>query len=137
MPRIYDYSLSSRNPVGVEYILEEKARGQPLGSLWRRWSIESQRGVVTQLVDLEAKLASILFQKHGCIYYKADLVAKGDPAQSLEVANNGGSTELNLALLDKFAIGPLTQAILWEGERATMSLDRGPCKLGLLSEMCV
>lgn len=80
------------------------------------------------------KLGSVLFQAHGCIYYKTDLIAKGDTAQSLEatVAGPGGSTKLNPSLIEKFALGPLTQAVLWEDERATMSLDRGPCRLRVL-----
>jgi hypothetical protein len=87
-------------------------------------------------VDIEAKLASVLFQKRGCIYYKADLPAKGDPVQNLEasISDHGDApTKLPPSLIDKFAIGPLTQAVLWEGERATMALDRGPCKLILLA----
>jgi hypothetical protein len=82
---------------------------------------------VTQLVDLEAKLASVSFQNHGCIYFKADLENKGIFAQSLE-ATFGNSKELDPLLTEKYALGPLAQAVLWEGERAAMALDRGPCK---------
>jgi hypothetical protein len=139
VPRILDYSPSTLNPVGVEYILEEKARGRPLGNIWQTWPIESQRKIVTQIVDLEAKLASLSFQKHGCLYYKTDLTDRGDAAQSVEVTAScdGGSVELDFALLDKFAIGPLTQAVLWDDERATMPLDRGPCKSELLFQTSI
>src|ERR1035437_7739201 len=59
VPRIYTYSLDSTNPVGAEYIIEERASGSPLGNLWPQWSIESQNNLLAQLVDFEAKLTSI------------------------------------------------------------------------------
>jgi hypothetical protein len=128
VPRIHAYSLNPLNPVGVEYIIEEKARGKPLGNLWRSWLRESQLGLVTQLVDLEAKLASVSFNMHGCIYYKADLEANGVLAKGLEATlSDVGNSPLELDV-ENFAFGPLTRAELWEGDRATMALDRGPCK---------
>jgi hypothetical protein len=86
---------------------------------------------VTQLVDLETKLTSVSFQKHGCIYYRKDLEKKGLRIYDLEarILSPDGSTELlNTAVTDEFVLGPLTEARLWEGERATLNLDRGPCK---------
>lgn len=131
IPRIYAYSLDPDNPVGVEYIIEEKARGRPLRSFWHQWEAESQLSLVTQLVDFETKMTSISFRRHGCIYYKKDLEKKGLPTYDLEaelVSSAGSMKSLDPALLEKFALGPLTEARLWEGERASMNLDRGPCK---------
>jgi hypothetical protein len=54
--------LDPLNPVGAKYVIEEKAEGKPLGSLWYQWEIESQLGLVTQLVDFETKLAAISFR---------------------------------------------------------------------------
>lgn len=131
VPHIYAYALDQSNPVGVEYIIEEKAAGMPLGSLWYQWSKESQLGLITQLVDFETKLASIQFRKHGCIYYKKDLEEKGLLIDNLETVSQSFScsTKSISSLLTKFSLGPLTAARLWEGERETMDLDRGPCKL--------
>lgn len=87
---------------------------------------------MTQLVDFETKLASVSFRRHGCIYYKKDLEKKGLPAYDLEAASlssDGHTSRLNSEITKGFALGPLTEARLWEGERATMNLDRGPCKL--------
>ncbi|KAL2064617.1 hypothetical protein VTL71DRAFT_3754 [Oculimacula yallundae] len=129
VPRIHTYSLDPLNPVGVEYIIEEKAGGKPLGNLWRHWPRESQQDLVTELVDLEAKLASVSFQSHGCIYYKDDLKTKGVRAQSLEATYSSignFSKELDPSRMAKFVLGPLNQAVLWQGERATMDLERGP-----------
>ncbi|TVY82477.1 Altered inheritance of mitochondria protein [Lachnellula suecica] len=129
VPRIHTYSLDPLNPVGVEYIIEEKAGGKPLGNLWRHWPRESQQDLVTELVDLEAKLASVSFQSHGYIYYKDDLKTKGVRAQSLEAMYSSignPSKELDPSHMAKFVLGPLDQAVLWQGERATMALERGP-----------
>ncbi|KAF2463885.1 kinase-like protein [Lindgomyces ingoldianus] len=76
VPRMYAYSLDPLNPVGAEYIIEEKAEGKPLGSLWYQWQTESQLDLVNQLVDFETKLTSVSFRRHGCIYYKKDLEKK-------------------------------------------------------------
>ena len=131
IPRIYAYSLDSLNPVGAEYIIEEKAGGKPLGNLWHQWQTESQLYLVTQLVDFETKLASVSFRRHGCIYYKKDLEQNGLPAYDLEARSlspDGSTGQFDSVLTEEFALGPLTEARLWEGERATMNLDRGPCK---------
>jgi hypothetical protein len=56
----------------------------------------------------------------------------GVPAQDLEaesLSDDGQATQLNTVLTEQYALGPLTEAKLWEGERAAMKLDRGPCKL--------
>ncbi|PVH85726.1 hypothetical protein DL98DRAFT_568045 [Cadophora sp. DSE1049] len=129
VPRIHAFSLDSHNPVGAEYIIEEKARGKPLGNFWHQWDTESQIGLVTQLVDFEIKLASVSSRRHGCIYYRKDLVEKGLPTYDLEaksISTDGTPMQLNSVSTEEFAIGPLTEARLWEGERATMKLDRGP-----------
>ncbi|EPE35310.1 hypothetical protein GLAREA_11009 [Glarea lozoyensis ATCC 20868] len=129
VPHIYTYSLDPLNPVGAEYIIEEKAKGKPLGSLRHQWQTESQLGLVAQLVEFETKLASISFRRHGCIYYKKDLDRKGLPAYDLEAGSslsNGLTIRLNPVLTEGFAFGPLTEARLWEHEKATMNLDRGP-----------
>jgi DNA-directed RNA polymerase alpha subunit len=59
--------------------------GQPLGAVWYQWPEESQVEMVQQIVDLELKLMSISFLKHGSIYYKADLDSKAT-LQSLSVS---------------------------------------------------
>ena len=131
VPRIYAYSLDSSNPVGAEYIIEERASGSPLGNLWPQWSKESQHDLIAQLVDFEAKLTSISFGKHGCIFYKRDLERKGLPAYGLEArfrTSIPSADQVDPGLFEEFAFGPLTEARLWEDERATMNLDRGPCQ---------
>lgn len=128
VPKIYAWSSDSSNAVGAEYIIEEKAVGQPLGSVWYQWPEESQVEMVQQIVDLELKLMSISFLKHGSIYYKADLESKGHSSEPLSGDVSESSMAIDSIDLDKFAIGPLTEARLWAGKRVSMDLDRGPCE---------
>lgn len=129
VPQIYAYSLDPLNPVGAEYVIEEKAEGKPLGSLWYQWGTESRLELVAQLVDFETKLTSLSFRRHGCIYYKKDLEEKNIPAYDLEARSLSSGDFTKGALTEGFMLGPLTEAGLWEGDRATMHLDRGPCRL--------
>lgn len=131
VPRVYAWSSNPSNAVGAEYIIEEKASGQPLGASWFLWTRELQLDMVAQIVEIERKLASISFSKHGCIYYKADLESKGLTAESLTsdlFTSESLSTVSDPLSIREFAFGPLTDAKLWGGGRANMVLDRGPCK---------
>ena len=130
IPKVYAYSPGSNNSVGAEYIIEEKVIGVPLARTWYKWTKESKRAFIPRLVDFEAQLMSVCFQKHGCIYYKKDLEEKGISPHALEtreLLSTGPGTTLSLT--DEFVLGPLTRMDLWQKERATMNLERGPCKL--------
>jgi hypothetical protein len=133
-PRIYASSSNSTNMVGTEYIFEEKSDGKPLGNFWYQWPKKTQLEIIQQVVDIEMKLNSFSFLKHGSIYYKSDLESKGLPCEPL-AANmfqaDGSLGALGLSIMRDFAIGPLTDVRLWEGEKATMNLDRGPCEYNI------
>lgn len=84
------------------------------------------------LVDTETKMTLISFRRHGCIYFKKDLEEKGLPAYDLEaeiVTLASSVQSLDPAIIEEFALGLLIEARLWEGERASMNLDRGPGKV--------
>jgi hypothetical protein len=137
VPRVLAWSSNSLNPVGAEYTIEEKASGKPLGRLWSKWCKEWRLDMMSQLVDFEVRLTSVSFPKHGCLYYMADLESRGFKTESLTGAiqsNNFLGKEVDTSILPMLAIGPLTQAKLWEGERAEMRLARGPCKLNSMEE---
>ena len=102
----------------------------PLGKLWYQSSIETQRNIIAQIVEFESKLTSASFRRHGCIYYKDDLEKKN--VRSYEIENEidfsqSFSNDVETACIKDLVIGPITEAKLWEGERETMNLDRGPC----------
>ena len=77
--------------------------------------------MIAKIVDFERKLASISFPSHGCIYYKADLETHGIASENL-------TPLLDHPILQKFTLGPLTEARHWDSARSGMILDRGPCK---------
>ncbi|KAI9673460.1 MAG: hypothetical protein M1817_002922 [Caeruleum heppii] len=126
VPRIYAWSSNRTNPVGAEYIIEEKAPGKPLGSLWYDWPRKSKLDIIAQVAEIETKLASTVFSQHGCIYFRDDL--QGGPA-----ANKPLTTDppLPRSILDQLTLGPLTAAELWKDERGSMALDRGPWNCAL------
>ncbi|KAJ5941369.1 phosphotransferase enzyme family protein [Penicillium verrucosum] len=123
VPRILSWSCNSANNlVGAEYIIEERAPGVRLGSVWNQWPRDLKLQLITQVVDLENKLTSITFDEHGCIYFKKDLrslVGKAEDIHSHSVDDDA---------LKDFCIGPLTTNELWNGTRRNMKLDRGPWK---------
>ena len=129
IPRIHAWSAEPLNSVGAEYIIEEKAVGSPLGWHWHDIPMKSRVDIVDQIVGVERRLMSIDFSMHGCVYYRTDLKRMSQRYASLDkvLLSSGLTPELN-HLLFCFALGPLNDPKFWEGERAMMELDRGPCK---------
>jgi hypothetical protein len=128
IPRIYAWSSDASNPVGAEYIIEEKADGQQLGSMWSLCSKDLQLDVVNQINEIEAKLAILSFSKYGSIYYKSDLEARNvryEPLDSSIVQMAVSQTKTGH--LENFAIGPSTDPRHWTDQKAAMDLSRGPC----------
>jgi hypothetical protein len=108
--------------VGAEYILEEKAQGKPLGKLWQdwdKWPMESRYNIIDQVVEMECKLASMMFTKSGCIYFKEDF-----PHGAALVT----TPPLSSSVLQRFTIGPLVEKEMWFGAKAAIDMNRGPCK---------
>ncbi|KAJ5563512.1 hypothetical protein N7535_008676 [Penicillium sp. DV-2018c] len=123
VPRVLAWSSdAAANLVGAEYIIEEKAPGVRLGSVWKQWPRQLKLQLITQVVDMENKLTTVTFDKHGCVYFKEDLRSLVGEAEDIYTQTVGSG------VLDRFAIGPLTTNELWTGTRSDMSLDRGPCK---------
>ncbi|KAH7333471.1 hypothetical protein BKA65DRAFT_553821 [Rhexocercosporidium sp. MPI-PUGE-AT-0058] len=144
-PRIIAWSADRNNPVGAEYILEEKAPGKPLGSrgpnkpitdwltdqpadllgpllgrLWQDWDIWPMKDRITmieQIVEIQRKLASTKFVKSGCIYFREDV-----PNGTALVTN----PPLRPPILERFTLGPLVEKELWRDEKASMDMNRGP-----------
>ncbi|EEP77899.1 predicted protein [Uncinocarpus reesii 1704] len=104
-PRIIAWSADRNNPVGAEYILEEKAPGVPLGRLWYQWPMECRLEMVLQIVKIEHQFASMQFSKCGCIYFKHDI---------LNGPSGGGSfttsTRAAPSIYERFTLGPLVSS---------------------------
>lgn len=48
-PRIIAWSANLNNPVGAEYILEDKTPGKSLGSVWYQWPMKFKFKNVSQV----------------------------------------------------------------------------------------
>ena len=108
--------------MGAAYIIEEKAPGVRLGTLWQQWPRDSKLKVITQIVEMEKSLSSTSFTMHGCIYFKQDL-------QKLtgDAADFSTTPSISQKVLARYSIGPLTNPQLWKNGRTDMNLERGPC----------
>lgn len=107
-------------------MLEEKAPGKPLGSLWYQWPMKHRLDMIAQIVEIERQLASTKFAKSGCIYFKGD-IPESTSIDDIIVP----SVSLHSSVLERFCLGPLTSSGLWRGERARMDMNRGPCEFYL------
>jgi len=121
-PRIIAWCADRNNPVGAEYILEERAPGKPLGRLWYQWPIQSRLDIIEHIVDMERKLASVKFVKTGCIYFREDVPLDLSTDISLDT-----SVPSPPSVLERFKLGPLVTSELWHGVRTTMNMNKGPC----------
>lgn len=121
-PKVFGWAsrVDEENPVGAEYIIMEKAQGDSLGSLWLSLSTGELAAVIRQIVDIETRLFSTPFPKHGSLYYKEDLEEKF--REDIPSVANDGSL-----LADRFCVGPVATRPFWTEERGQMNLDRGPC----------
>lgn len=106
----------------AEYIIEEKAPGVRLGSVWNQWPRELKLRLITQVVEVENTLSTITFDRHGCIYFKDDLLSLIGEAKEIHTSHVAPEA------LQRYSIGPLTSNELWRGVRRDMKLERGPCK---------
>ncbi|KFY97854.1 hypothetical protein V500_01898 [Pseudogymnoascus sp. VKM F-4518 (FW-2643)] len=120
VPRVYAWSSESDNAVGTEYIIMEKAPGQPLEDRWFTLSPKERVRLVTSHVELERKLFSLPINAFGSLYYKenlpphlqADIYAPDTPDESGDAK--------------RFCVGPTADYMFWRGKRAGLELDRGP-----------
>lgn len=131
MPRLCDWDLRDRNTVGSEWIIEEKATGQPLRKFWSTMDRQAQLDIVQQIVDLEAKLASVKFARHGSIYLKRWLQSRGLIFAAMHgegVLVNATESGHRKEFLREYAIGPSTERKLYRGPGDLTKQFRGPCK---------
>jgi len=81
--------------------------------------------MISQIVEIEQKLASTKFVKSGCIYFKDDIPdwMSSDTAITTSLPLHSSSS-----ILKRFKLGPLVSGGLWRGDRAGMDMNRGPCE---------
>ncbi|PTU21356.1 hypothetical protein P175DRAFT_0500262 [Aspergillus ochraceoroseus IBT 24754] len=110
VPRVFAWSSKKDQPVGVEYIIMEKAPGNELSKSWPTMEVSDKVDIVSQLANIQAKIAAVHFGYHGSLFYSED--------------SEGGISIPGIA--DRFCIGPSCDIRFWEEERGSMSAFRGP-----------
>ena len=79
--------------------------------------------MISQIVEIERKLASTKFMKSGCIYFRGDIPE--DMSSDIALID---SAPLGSLALERFKLGPLVSSGVWRGDRASMDMNRGPCE---------
>ncbi|KZF26474.1 kinase-like protein [Xylona heveae TC161] len=121
VPKLYGYSSSEDNPVGVEYIIMEKAPGVSLESRWLSMSKRERHRFASSFVEIEKKFFDIPFGSIGSIYFKKDVPSE---LQGALYATKAGSSQASEA--NTFCIGPTADYMFWYGRRAGLDIYRGP-----------
>lgn len=112
VPKVYDYSNTSSNPVGAEYMIIEMIQGESIESRWLSLSAEDIKDLMTQVVRMEEKIFSFQWPAYGSIYHKKDV----SQIDHVEIG------------VGDFCIGPIAKRSFWLGDRANLKIERGPCK---------
>ncbi|KAF8884331.1 kinase-like domain-containing protein [Infundibulicybe gibba] len=114
IPQIYDYSFTSENEAGTEYILMQYAEGTDLSDIWFELKEDKIISLMDQLAKIESIVMSISFPVGGSIYYSQDLK---------KLSGSEG-----VPLEERFCIGPDVSISLWYGRREELDVFRGPYK---------
>jgi hypothetical protein len=116
VPTVFSYSCSADSDIGSEFILMERAKGVPLLSVWGEMGRKRRGQVMTQLIEIDAKLLALNLSGYGSIYLKRDL-----PESSCIPLSPDPS-------FSQYCLGPSVERSWWEDERKSMPINRGPCK---------
>ncbi|KMU75157.1 hypothetical protein CISG_10367 [Coccidioides immitis RMSCC 3703] len=73
VPRVFAWSSKKDQPVGVEYIIMEKAAGNELSKSWPTMDISDKVDIVSQLANIQAKIAAVDFGYYGSLFYREDI----------------------------------------------------------------
>lgn len=129
VPKVLAWSLDASNPVGVEYIVMEKATGQQLFKAWSAMTIRDRFSLVEQLSQFEAELASIQFPANGSLYLR----------ESMTDNESWVALDQNVDPSGQFCIGPSCERA-WSAQGKMMTpsshVNNGPCKLITAGIVC-
>ncbi|KAI9370282.1 kinase-like domain-containing protein [Aspergillus egyptiacus] len=119
VPKLDGYSSSEDNPVGVEYIVMEKARGVGLQSRWHTLSKRELHKLASTFVETEKQFFNIPFRAIGGIYFKKNVRRIFERIYMRLMFQDGQDS-------DMFCIGPTADYMFWHGKRANLDIHRGP-----------
>lgn len=64
VPRVFDWSATSDNAVGSEYIIMEEASGLQLGVVWDQLNPEKKLSLMREIVTIESKMLAVSFSQY-------------------------------------------------------------------------
>jgi aminoglycoside phosphotransferase (APT) family kinase protein len=70
IPKIFDWSSSSSNNIGSEYIIMERAQGKELAHTWFTMTFEERMKMLEKIVEIERTLFDIRFPASGSLSSK-------------------------------------------------------------------
>ncbi|RAL14787.1 aminoglycoside phosphotransferase family protein [Aspergillus homomorphus CBS 101889] len=122
-PKVFAWSADSHCAVGAEYIIMEVAPGTQVLEVWDDDFDPKQKLSITRgLVELHKKMCSMSLNCYGSLYYAAENIPGAVP---VELAGDIPA-EVKEEAARRFVVGPVAESNYWTGERAHMTLDRGP-----------
>ena len=118
VPQIFDWSSSTTNSVGSEYIITTRVEGQELEHTWYTMDLKERMSMVEKIVDLESKLFQIQLPANGSLYHTSFLESQGMTKIPFRSADTN---------VDKFCIGLSTEYLWWYRGREELAVNRGLC----------
>ncbi|RMJ25497.1 hypothetical protein PHISP_03646 [Aspergillus sp. HF37] len=71
VPQIFEWSATTDNLVGSEYIIMEEANGTQLGKSWDEMSPDSKLKIMREVVSIEGKMLSVSFSQYVFLLFPA------------------------------------------------------------------
>ncbi|KAL4928784.1 uncharacterized protein BDV17DRAFT_263568 [Aspergillus undulatus] len=105
VPKLYGYSSSDGDEVGVEYSIMERAPGVGLQTRWLDMNARQRHNLASSFVEIEKNLFDLPLSAIGSIYFKKDLPSE------LQAALYGRDSDGDQDS-DTFCVGPTADYIL-------------------------
>jgi len=70
VPIIYAYDSSTKNKLGLEWMLMERVTGEPLSNVWSGMTLDSKHSITKRIADWIKQLSTIASDKIGGIYMR-------------------------------------------------------------------
>jgi len=136
---VLGWSANGDNAVGSEYIIMEEALGTQLGTIWLELELSKKLKVTECIIAMEKQFLSVSFEKYVYLQYLnrtrdnwliryGNLYFASDAFTGCERAKVSNQIPGKDEIEDRFVIGPVIDEAFWNKERATMDIDRGPCR---------
>ncbi|KAE9368100.1 phosphotransferase family protein [Stipitochalara longipes BDJ] len=118
VPKVFNWSSSSSNTVGSEYIIMEHVQGKELADTWYTMAFKERMAAMENIVNIERILFGVQFPSSGSLFFKDSLDAG---VKSVDMPENSSVKDIG-----RFCIGPSTEYLWWYQRRDELPANRGP-----------